>query len=224
MESLEVVNDFTAMALSVPRLEAGDKRAIGGGEPRPRTPVAVLGPGTGLGVSGLVPAGDGGWIPLVTEGGHATLAAADARERAVVAALARRYGHVSIERAVSGGGIVNLARAIAEIDGGPAPPGDPALIAAAAHTDPLAGQALDMFASMLGTAASNLGLGARGGVYIGGGIVPRLGSAFPDSRFRARFEDKGRYRGYLSAIPTYVITQPEPALLGQAALAASPGK
>ena len=226
LESLEVVNDFTAMALSVPRLEAGDRRAIGGGAPRPRAPVAVLGPGTGLGVSGLVPAGDGGWIPLVTEGGHATLAAADARERAVVAALARRYGHVSIERAVSGGGIVNLARAIAEIDGGPAPPDDPALIAAAARTDPLAGQALDMFASMLGTAASNLalGLGARGGVYIGGGIVPRLGPAFPDGRFRARFEDKGRYRGYLSAIPTYVITRPEPALLGLAALAASPGK
>ena len=180
MESLEVVNDFTAMALSVPRLEAGDKRAIGGGEPRPRAPVAVLGPGTGLGVSGLVPAGDGGWI-------------------------------------------VNLARAIAEIDGEPAPPGDPALIAAAAHTDPLAGQALDMFASMLGTAASNLGLGARGGVYIGGGIVPRLGRRFqtagsaPGSRTRAGIAVTCRRS------PTYVITQPEPACSVLAALAASPG-
>ncbi len=224
LDSFRVVNDFTAVALSVPQLGPGDRRAIGGGHPHPGAPIAVLGPGTGLGMSGLVPAPDGGWIPLATEGGHASLAAADARERAVLAALARRYGHVSIERAVSGGGIVNLARAIAEIDGRPAPPCDPALITATARTDPVAGQALDMFAAMLGTAASNLALslGARGGVYIGGGIVPRLGSAFPDSRFRARFEDKGRYRGYLTAIPTCVITRPEPALIGLAALAVRP--
>ncbi len=226
LETLRVVNDFTALALGVPRLAAGDKRAIGGGRPQPGAPIAVLGPGTGLGVSGLVPTDGGGWMPLATEGGHATLAAVNAREYAVVAALARRYGHVSIERAVSGAGLVNLARAIAEIDGKPAPSGDPAAITAAARPDPVATEALEMFAAMLGTAASNLALslGARGGVYIGGGIVPRLGPAFPGRTFRARFEDKGRFRDYLAAIPTYVITRPEPALLGLATLAAMPGR
>ncbi len=226
LDSLRVVNDFTAIALAAPRLAPNERRVIGDGRERPGAPIAVLGPGTGLGVSGLIPDADGGWIPLATEGGHATLAAADDRERAVVAALARKFGHVSIERAVSGAGLVNLACAIAEIDGKPAARGDPARIAAAAPSDPVAREALEMFAAMLGTAASNLALslGARGGVYIGGGVVPRLGPAFADERFRTRFEDKGRFRGYLAGIPTYVITRPEPALLGLATLAATPGK
>ena len=218
-ESLEVVNDFTAMALCVPQLGADDKRAIGGGKARPNAPIAVLGPGTGLGMSGLIPDAER-WIALSTEGGHATMAAFDDRERAVIGVLAEKFGHVSIERCVSGAGLVNLARAISEIDGAGTPATDPAGITEAAGTDPVATEALEMFAAMLGTAASNLALslGALGGVYIGGGIVPRLGAAFPSARFRARFEDKGRFGRYLAAIPSYVITRPEPALLGLAAI------
>ncbi len=221
LETLRVVNDFTALAAALPELGPADWRPIGGGEARPGTPIALLGPGTGLGVSGLVPAGSG-WVPLATEGGHATLAPVGAREAAVTAMLARRFGHVSVERAVSGPGLVNLTRAVAALDGRPPPPGDPAAIGAAAGGgDPVAGEALDMFAAMLGTAAADLalGLGARGGVYIGGGVVPGLGSRFPETVFRDRFEDKGRYRAWLAAVPTRVITRPHPTLPGLTALA-----
>ena len=220
--ALDVVNDFTAMALSVPALGSDDSRAIGGGKAVAGAPIAVIGPGTGLGVSGLVPSADG-WIPLATEGGHATLPAFDDRERTVIAWLAAKFDHVSIERAVSGMGLVNLATAIAALDGAPAPAADPAAITDAAldGSDPVAAEALSMFCAMLGTAASNLALslGAKGGVYIAGGIVPKLGEAFDRSPFRARFEDKGRFGPYLAAIPTRVITRDEPALLGLATLA-----
>lgn len=221
-EALDVVNDFTAMALSVSALEPGDSRGIGGGQAVAGAPIAVIGPGTGLGVSGLIPSSDG-WIPLATEGGHATLPASDDRERAVIAWLSEKFGHVSIERAVSGMGLVNLATAIAALDGAPAPATDPAAIthAALAGDDAVAVEALAMFCAMLGTAASDLALslGARGGVYIAGGIVPKLGDAFDRSSFRARFEDKGRFGPYLAAIPTRVVTREEPALLGLATLA-----
>lgn len=217
LDRLEVINDFAALALAAPALGANDVTRIGGGRPQPGWPIAVLGPGTGLGVSGLVPTGDG-WIPLATEGGHATLAPADDRERALAAALAAQFGHVSIERAVSGPGLVNLYRALASRDGARAEDATPASIAgrALAGADPRCVEALDTFCAMLGTAAGNLALclGARGGVYIGGGIVPRLGAAFAASPFRRRFEDKGRFRDYLRPIPAYVVTREHPALLG----------
>jgi glucokinase len=221
LETLEVVNDFTAIALAVPHLGAGECADIGDGVQTAGAPIAVLGPGTGLGVSGLVPS-DAGWIALATEGGHATLAPVDDRERAVVAEMARRFGHVSVERAVSGPGLVNLRAAIAAVDGtttGPLTP-DQVTERALARSDALCIEAFDMFCAMLGTAASNLALslGARGGVYIAGGIVPRFGDAFACSPFRARFEDKGRFRDYLRAIPTRVITRDNPALLGLANL------
>ena len=221
-ETLHVVNDFAALALSVPELGPDDTRAVGGGAPRPGAPVAVLGPGTGLGMSGLLPGPDGGRpVPLSGEGGHAALAPVGAREAAVAAMLARRFGHVSIERAVSGPGLVNLAAALAEIDGRAPPAAEAAEIASAAAVDPVAAEALAMFAAMLGTAAADLALtlGARGGVYIGGGVVPRLGGAFPEAVFRARFEDKGRFGPWLAAVPTRIVTRPDPAFLGLAALA-----
>ncbi len=219
---LRVVNDFTAQALAVPRLGADEVRPIGGGTATEGAPIAVLGPGTGLGVSGLVRAPGGGWIALATEGGHATLAAADERERAVVGELQRRFGHVSIERAVSGPGLCELAAAIAAVDGldHDVPKPDEITARALAGTDRVSVEALSMFCAMLGGAAGNLALtlGARGGVYIGGGIVGRLGDFFAASAFRARFEDKGRFHGYLSAIPTHVITAENPALRGLAVL------
>lgn len=218
-DSLDVLNDFTAQALAVPALDENDVVQIGGGAPAPKSPIAVIGPGTGLGVSGLIPSG-AGWIALATEGGHATLALRDERERAVAAELAKHFDHVSFERAVSGPGLINLCRALAAIDGVTVRPMTPDEITDAAlnKTDPVCVEALEMFCALLGTAAGNLALtlGAQGGVYIGGGIAPILGDALGASRFRLRFEDKGRFRSYMEAIPTYVITRDNPALLGLA--------
>ncbi|MBT5456706.1 MAG: glucokinase [Rhodospirillaceae bacterium] len=219
LTSLSVLNDFTALALAVPGFDESDVLKIGGGEPVQESPIAVIGPGTGLGVSGLIPS-DTGWVPLETEGGHTTLAVRDAREQAVVVELAQRFDHVSVERAVSGPGLVNLHDALAAIDGAPAKQLSPDQITEAAmnQTDEICIEAVGMFCAMLGTAAGNLALtlGALGGVYIGGGIAPRLGQALAASRFRACFEDKGRFRSYMEAIPSYVISREFPTLIGLA--------
>ena len=161
------------------------------------------------------------WIPLDTEGGHVTFSAYDEREWAIGRILQRRFGHVSPERLLSGPGLVNLYTALAELEGWPAE----ALVPADVTERALAGscrhcvEVLELFCGALGTAAGNLAitLGARGGVYIGGGIVARLGDRFDRSAFRARFEDKGRFSEYLAAIPTWVITANNPALRGAAA-------
>jgi len=182
-------------------------------------PIGLIGPGTGLGVSGLVWSGQR-WLPLQTEGGHVSFAATSEREWALSRVLQRRFGHVSPERLLSGPGLVNLYTALAELDAWPAPALQPAQITARglAATCPHCREALDLFCAALGTAAGNLALslGARGGVYIGGGIVPRLGDFFDRSAFRARFEAKGRFSAYLAAIPTWVITAENPALRGVA--------
>jgi glucokinase len=223
-ERFLAINDFTAVALALPRLREGDRMAVGGGAPVAGTPIAVLGPGSGLGVSGLIPAGSG-WVPLTGEGGHATMAPASERENAVLTLMRRRFDHVSAERCLSGPGLVNLYNSLAALDHVPAAPytaaqiTDPEIAAA----DPLCGEATAMFCAMLGTVAGNLALtlGAQGGVYIAGGIVPRLGARFAESGFRERFEAKGRMGALLAAIPSYVVTHPLPAFLGcTAALAA----
>jgi glucokinase len=222
-DRLEVINDFTALALALPRLAAEDRQAVGGGAAVAGTPIGVLGPGSGLGVSGLVPSGSG-WLPLTGEGGHATMAAATDRESAVLDRMRPHFDHVSAERALSGPGLVNLYNALAIIDGVPAKSYTAAQITdfAVRAEDPLCVETTTMFCAMLGTIAGNLALtlGARGGVYIGGGIVPKLGQTFLDSPFRERFEAKGRFRTYLEMIPTFVVTHPLPAFLGCAALLA----
>ena len=223
-DRLEVINDFTALALALPRLAAGDRLMVGRGAAAAGAPIGVLGPGSGLGVSGLVPSGRG-WIALTGEGGHATMAPATEREGAVLDRMRRRFDHVSAERTLSGPGLVNLYNTLAEIDGVPARSysaaqiTDPTIRAG----DPVCLDATTMFCAMLGTLAGNLALtlGARGGVYIGGGIVPKLGESFAESPFRERFEAKGRFETYLAAIPTYVVTHPLPAFLGCAALLSS---
>jgi len=219
-ERLEVINDFTAQALALPHLKAGDKLAVGGGTAAAGAPLAVLGPGSGLGVSGLVPAG-GRWVPLSGEGGHVTMAPATDREGAVLAAMRRHFDHVSAERVLSGPGLVNLYNALAEVDGVPAKAFTAAQISDAetGTQEPLCREATGMFCAMLGTVAGDLALtlGAKGGVYIGGGIVPRLGKRFAASPFRERFEAKGRFRDYLAAIPSFVVTHKLPAFLGCAA-------
>ena len=219
---LEVLNDFTALALALPALPPGQLRQIGGGAAQSEAAIALIGPGTGLGVSGLLPDGRGGWVPLRGEGGHVSLAPDHGREQQVVAALASRYGHASAERAVSGQGLVDIHRALCEADGLSPPEGWSAAEvsqAALAGSDPRCVEALTMFSAFLGSVAGNLALtlGAQGGVYLGGGIVPRLGAWFERSPFRARFEAKGRFRNYLAAIPVFVIEAAQsPALLGAA--------
>jgi glucokinase len=222
-DRLEVINDFTALALALPRLTPDDRLTVGGGAAVAGRPIGVLGPGSGLGVSGLVPSG-GSWIALTGEGGHATMAPATDRESAVLDHMRRHFDHVSAERALSGPGLVNLYNALAQLDAVPARGYTAAQITdlAVRGEDPLCVEVTAMFCAMLGTMAGNLALtlGARGGVYIGGGIVPKLGQAFIGSPFRERFEAKGRFQAYLQAIPTFVVTHPLPAFLGCAALLA----
>jgi glucokinase len=222
-ERLEVINDFTALALALPKLASNDRLAVGGGAAVAGTPIGVLGPGSGLGLSGLVPSGNT-WIALTGEGGHATMAPATDRESAVLDRMRRHFDHVSAERALSGPGLVNLYNTLAQLDGVTARGYTAAQITdlALRAEDPLCVDTTTIFCAMLGTMAGNLALtlGARGGVYIGGGIVPKLGQTFVDSPFRERFEAKGRFQAYLATIPTFVVTHPLPAFLGCAALLA----
>jgi glucokinase len=221
VDRLLVVNDFTAIAGAIPYVKAHERSAVGGGSPIAGAPIGVLGPGSGLGMSGLMPTGNR-WLALSGGGGHATMAPATARESIVLDHLRRRFDHVSAERVLSGQGLVNLYRTLAEIDGIPAAFHAPAEIAdpEIGEREPRCREAVDMFCAMLGTIAGNLALtlGARGGIYVAGGIVPKLGPRFAASKFRERFEDKGRMRPFLASIPTYVITHPCAAFLGLAKL------
>ncbi len=218
-EPVVLVNDFAALAWAVPRLGAADLVRVGGGEAVPGAPVAVLGPGTGLGMAAYLPAAD---QVLVTEGGHATMAPADEGDCRILEPLRRRFGHVSAERVLSGDGLVNLYEVLCELDGRPAIARSAAGITRAALADGSAAclRALEVFCAMLGTVAGNLALtlGAQGGVYIAGGIVPRFVEFLADSAFRERFQAKGRFRDYLAAIPSWVVVHPEPTFLGLMAL------
>ena len=222
-ETLSVVNDFAAVARAVPELRPEDLVKIGAGEPAPGAALAVLGPGTGLGVSGLAPTRAGGWTVIEGEGGHVTMAAATRREAEVLAEVGRAFGHVSAERVLSGPGLVNVHAAICRLDGVASDPElTPRDIAAAGveRRSARCRETLRLAAAMLGTFAADLALtlGARGGVYVAGGMVPRYVEAFAESGFRRRFEDKGRFSGYLAAIPTWVVMHEVPALLGLAAM------
>lgn len=222
LDSFQVINDFTAVALSVNHLRPEHLVALGGGAPAPLAPIAVLGPGTGLGVSGLIPTLSGQWVALAAEGGHSTMPAFDDREAAIISWLRQRYGHVSVERMLSGPGLVNLYEAIATLARRPAAYTTPDAISQRAlnRSCPLCIEALETFFTMMGTVAGNLvlTLGARGGVYIAGGILPRMPEAFAASGFRARFEAKGRFTPYLVPIPAWLIIHPQPAFAGLAGL------
>lgn len=209
-----VLNDFEALAWALPALTAADLIPIGPAlTGAPGAPLAVLGPGTGLGVGAFLPGHPGRVLPA--EGGHATLAADTDEEAAILALLRRRHGHVSAERLLSGPGLVTLHETLAALYGKPAPGLSAAEITAGAPAT------LALFCGLLGSFAGNvaLTLGARGGVFLGGGILPRLPAALAASAFRARFEAKGRLAPYLAAIPTWLITRPDAALVGLAHLA-----
>ena len=221
-DRLLLINDFTALALSLPALQPEHLKRIGAnGTADPGAAIGLIGPGTGLGVSGLLHDTAGRSVPLGGEGGHVSLAPANAREDRVVAVLRDRFGHASAERALSGMGLVNLHEALCSIDGVAARPLDPAGVtgAATAGSDPRCVEAVDIFFGLLGSVAGNLALtlGSRGGMYIGGGIIPRLGDWIGRSTFRERFVAKGRFRDYLDGIPTWLIqAETSPALIGAA--------
>ncbi len=215
----KVINDFTALALSIPFLAAEEYCQIGGGYADSGSAIAVIGPGTGLGVSGLIPT-PLGWMPLSGEGGHVTIGGTTERELAVFKVFWNRYGHMSAERLISGMGLVETYHVLCGLDNKP-----PQALSAKAISTRAAAQSCDtceevmtLFYGWLGVVAGNLALtlGARGGVYIGGGIIPRLLNELKQSSFRQRFEQRGRFSEYLQTIPTFVITSDTPALLGVA--------
>ena len=219
---VRLINDFEAVALSLPHLAATDLFPLGGGKAVKGEPMVVLGPGTGFGAAALLHR-DGRAIPIATEGGHNTLAAGSRHEDAIIEYLRGHFGHVSIERAVSGPGLENLHRAIADLDGIAVPARDPTGITRAGLSDecPVSRMALETFCAMLGSVAGNFALTFRacGGVYIAGGIAPRIADFLRHSEFRARFEGKGRFRSFLERIPTNIIMHPNPSFPGLKALA-----
>jgi glucokinase len=216
-KSISLINDFEAIASALPYLSGQDVKPLAGGKRSLRESMAVIGPGTGLGMAGVVrSAGRTTIIP--TEGGHATLPGTTAREDAVIAHLRDKFGHVSAERALSGPGLENLYSAIAAIDGLAVSSRTAAEITGQAleRSCPVSVAAVDMFCAMLGTVAGDLALmfRAHGGVYIAGGIVPRVVDLLARSDFHARFTAKGRFQPYLESVPTAVIVNPDAAFLG----------
>ena len=225
LSTLVVVNDFTALAMALPRLAPGQRRQVGGGQARENSVIGVIGAGSGLGVSGLIPLLGheyGGYVALGTEGGHTSFAPRDEREIAILRHGLTLYPHLSFERLLSGPGLELIHRALCGRAGLTVEPISAPEITRRAldHADPLCEETLQAFCSVLGTAAANLAvtLGALGGIYIGGGIVPRLGEYFDRSGFRARFEDKGRFSDYVKHIPTFVVTAEHATFDGAAAI------
>ncbi|NRQ39556.1 glucokinase [Nonomuraea sp. NN258] len=213
-----LLNDFEALAVSLPHLDERDLVSLGGPEPGHGVK-AVLGPGTGLGVGGLVPT-EHGWTPVPGEGGHVTVPVVDDREREIVLALrSQGLGHVVAEHVLSGPGLVRLYRALAQVNGVAAAELSSADVVAGLDADPLCAETVEVFCAMLGSFAGNvaLTLGARGGVYLGGGVLPRIVDRVRASEFRARFAANPDMAGYLSAIATTLIVAPQPALTGAAA-------
>jgi len=218
-----IINDFAAMGYAVPFLTEADWVQVGGADAVAGKPMGILGPGTGLGVSLVVPAGNTFQV-VAGEGGHVDFAPVDALEVEVLGIMLARFGHVSVERLLSGMGIVNIYQSLAELRGVDAVLTAPEAVSRAAladeeaDEDTLARDALALFCRTLGSVAGNLALtaGTQGGIYITGGIVPRMLDFFTQSDFRSRFEAKGRFRDYLAPIPVRVVTRQDLGLLGAA--------
>lgn len=220
LDTLLVVNDFTALAMALPHLRNEDAMQIGGEKLQTPEVIGLVGAGTGLGVGGLLPI-DGRWAALNSEGGHASFSPANEQETAILHYCWRQFRHVSAERLVSGPGIALIHEALCHIHGDHYQPplSTPEIVQhALAGTEQRCVETIHCFCGMLGTVASNVAitLGAIGGVFIGGGIVLRLGETFAKSAFRARFENKGRFGDYLAKVPVLVITARYPAFLGVA--------
>lgn len=219
LEHVFVLNDFEALALCLPQLGAHDVMQIGGGLPAMEAPKVVLGPGTGFGGAALLPAPS--FRVLSSEIGHTSLPTMGEDEGRVAEALADSDGHIPVENAVSGPGLIALYRHYARLEQNAPALDDPASIVEAAryHQQPAAGRAVALFITWLGRVASNAALlyRADGGVYIGGGIAPKMRDLLADGRLRHAFDSKGRMSSLVTGVPLYVITADEPGLRGAAA-------
>jgi glucokinase len=207
---VELMNDFAALAWATLMLQPADLMPVNAGEAIDDAPRAVIGPGTGLGVGGVVSA-RGGWTVVSGEGGHVTLAAMTERERQLIDAAHAEFGHCSAERLLSGSGLLYIYRWL----GGTA--ADAAAVTAGAQSgDSLALDAYALFFDLLATVSADLALtlGARGGVYLAGGILPQVSELLLASGFADRFRTKGRLSDYLTAIPVHLVVADEPALMG----------
>ncbi len=220
LNSLTMINDYTAIAMAIPLLSDAQKVKIGGGEMVANKPIAVCGPGTGLGVANLVPLNNQ-WHCFSGEGGHVDFAAVDDLDTQILQFLRNIKQRVSAEQLLSGYGLEQIYQALCAIN----QQETKALSAkdistnALANSCPVCAQALAQFCKILGSFAGNLALtmNSQGGVYIAGGIVPRFVDYFKSSGFRQRFEEKGRLSNITVQTPTYVITEQQPGLLGAAA-------
>jgi glucokinase len=218
---VRLANDFEAQAWAAETLDESERMRIGSGETVSGAPLAVLGPGTGLGVAGFLPGAKGRpGCAIVGEGGHVTLSPRNASQAEMLAALLQRYDHVSAERLVSGPGLVLLSQILAGgVRKGFDSPED--LVAAARSGEVLARETLAVFFDLLGNVAGNIALtfGARGGVYLTGGILPSLKAELASSAFRQAFEAKGRMQNYLASIPCFLVLADDPAFAGLHAMA-----
>src|ERR1700751_378948 len=214
--SVRLLNDFEALGWSLPALKPADLFALGEQRAVPDAPMLVLGPGTGFGTSAFLQTPQP--AAVVTEAGHATLPATSDREAQVIAELRRRFGHVFVERVLSGSGLENLYSPLGAVDGTAAPPRDAAALTEAAFDGScvLCQATVEMFCAFFGGVAGDLALTflARGGVFIAGGIVPRFAERLGQTQFRTQFESKGRYEELLGRIPTSVIVTPDTSFIG----------
>ncbi len=227
-ERLQLINDFAAQSMAITLLQAGDVVPVGGTTWTPRQSgdrtYAVIGPGTGLGVGGLV-VRDGHFYPLETEGGHTSFPPGTPEEIDILEHLSAQFGRVSNERLICGPGLVNLHRALSEIAGedpGPMRPSD--ITARAAEGDVRCMRAVDVYCAVFGAIAGDLvlTLGAWDGVFLTGGLVPKMLRSLQHSGFRQRFEHKGRFSANMARVPSMAVLHPQPGLLGAAAIACQP--
>ncbi len=216
-ERLDVINDYTAIAMSLPHLTDTQKVQLGGGQATEMAPIAVYGPGTGLGVAHLIPAGDK-WYPMPGEGGHVDFAPIDDVDSHILSFLSKRYAHVSVEQLLSGPGIVQIYEAICDLRNHTPTHDDAAEISQRAIDNGCAicVETLQQFCRILGSFGGNLALtmSTFGGVYVAGGIIPRFIEFVQSSDFRARFDAKGRFEDFNKQIPVYVVTEDQPGLVG----------
>ena len=226
LDGLVAVNDFAAQARGAPLAASEDRVPIKQATPEPSAPCAVLGPGTGLGLGLLVPRADG-LIVVATEGGHAAFAPRSEEQHAVARFLSEVYGFVSWERLLSGSGLVNIDRALCHLEGQPEPDRRPEEITeeALADSDSHSKRVVDFFCAVLGGYAGDVAAlsGARGGVYLGGGILPKIRPLLEASAFETAFSERGPMTAYTSAIPVWLILSDAAPLLGAAALAETGG-
>lgn len=217
--NIQIINDFAAMAHGVQAISDADVTQIGGGTAAINKPIAILGAGTGLGMAALIP-DTSRYQVIETEGGHADFAPLNDLQIHINKYLEKEFGHVSLERLLSGPGLLNIYKALADNNFDKQRFEAPSqLVEAALHgRDKTAIQVLELFSEVMGATAGNLALtyGARGGVYITGGVIPRFEQLFMASNFRQKFEDKGRFRSYLSNIPTFLVTRDNLGLFGAA--------